>query len=68
MVASKGYGPERGSGKGRGTFSVPKNPAPVPKKGSEMNLSSPLQMKDADKVKRMAREQMAREDLRGRSA
>ena len=66
MAASKGYGPERGPGRGRGTFSVSKNPAPVPKKGSQLNMNSALQMEDAAKVREMGKKQMVREDSRGR--
>jgi len=66
MGMSKGYGNPQGSGMGRGTFSVPKNPAPVPKKGSSLSMSSPLQREDAQKVKSMAKTQMMREDSRGR--
>ena len=66
MGISKGFGSERGSGMGRGTFSVPKNPAPVPKKGSSLHMSSPLQREDAQKVDSMAKTQMTREDSRGR--
>lgn len=66
MGASKGYGPERGPGQGRGTFSVKSNPAPVPKKGSQLNMSSTLQREDAAKVNSMAKTQMTREDSRGR--
>jgi len=68
MGASKGYGSERGPGMGRGTFSMKSNPAPVPKKGSQMNLSSNLQRGDAMKVKNMAKTQMSREDSRGMPA
>ena len=66
MVASKGYGSPAGPGKGRGTFSVAKNPAPVPKKGSALNMASPLQREDAAKVNAMAKAQAVREDSRGR--
>lgn len=66
MASSKGYGTERGPGMGRGTFSVKSNPAPVPKKGSQLNIQSPLQREDAGKVNKMAKTQAAREDSRGR--
>lgn len=66
MSMSKGYGSERGPGRGRGTYSVRSNPAPVPKKGSQLNMSSPLQREDAAKVKKMAKEEMRMEDSRGR--
>lgn len=66
MPTSKGYGPERGPGQGRGTFSVKMNPAPVPKKGSQMNMRSDLQNKDAGKVSGFAKTEMTQENLRGR--
>jgi hypothetical protein len=64
--AGKGYGEKQG-GMGRGVFSVKSamSPAPVPKKVSEENLSSPVQRKDAAKVRMYAKEQSRREDLRG---
>lgn len=68
MASSKGYGPERGAGMGRGTFSVPKNPAPVPMKGSALNMSSPVQGQDAMKAKEMAKKQMKNENNRGMPA
>lgn len=66
MAAGKGYGSPMGNGKGRGVFSEKKNMAPVPKKGSELNMSSPLQREDAAKVKKMAAMQMKEENLRGK--
>jgi len=57
-----------GSGKGRGVYSVPKNPTPVPKKGSMMNMSSSQQGEDASKVKMMAKKQMKEESNRGMPA
>lgn len=66
MASSKGYGNPQGPGMGRGTFSVKSNPAPVPRKGSNLKMSSPLQREDAAKVNMMAKKQMAAEDSRGR--
>lgn len=65
--AGKGYGGDHKGGMGRGMFSMKqtKSPAPVPMKGSELNLSSPVQEKDGMKVKKMGKEQARREDLRG---
>lgn len=68
MGMSKGYGSPQGPGKGRGTYSVPSNPAPVPKKGSQMNMSSPLQREDASKVRMMAKKQAQAESNRGMPA
>lgn len=66
MAKTSGYGPPQGNGKGRGCYSEKKNMAPVPRKGSSLNMSSPLQGKDAQKVKMMAKKQMNAESLRGK--
>jgi hypothetical protein len=68
MATERGYGDPRSGGKGRGVFSTPTNQAPVPKFGSQTNMKSVLQGKDAGKVDTMAKKQMGREDLRGKPA
>ena len=68
MPFESGYGSPTSNGKGRGVFSSKGNPAPKPKFGSETNMKSSLQGKDAMKVEKMAKKQMMNEDLRGKSA
>jgi len=64
--AGKGYG-DQNPGYARGMYSVKstESPAPVPMKGSQLNLSSPVQGRDAAKVKGMGKVESKREDLRG---
>jgi len=68
MPFESGYGSPTSNGKGRGVFSTKTNQAPKPKFGSETNMKSALQGKDAMKVNGMAKKQMINEDLRGKSA
>ena len=63
---SKGYGDPKGPGMGRGVYSMRENPAPMPKKGSSLNMKSPVQGKDAEMVSKMAKMQMKDENLRGK--
>jgi hypothetical protein len=62
----KDYGPKKLNDKGRGMYSEPKNMAPVPKKGSAMMESSPVQNADASKVRMMEREAGMMDSERGR--
>lgn len=68
MVASKGYGKPLPDRNGVGVFSdnSGKNPAPVPKKGSQLNMKHKLMDGDHAKAEMMAKKQMKQEDTRGR--
>lgn len=66
MAAGKGYGDMSG-GNGRGVFSKKgaTSPAPVPRKGSELDLKMEIQGKGADMVRKMGKEAARDESHRG---
>lgn len=68
MAAGKGYGSPAGAGMGRGVFSEKakrKSIAPVPRKGSELDMKNGLMGSDRMKADELRKAQARKENERG---